>query len=464
MRLAVFVGIPFGYSVVPGLGQPPEEDFCLHSITQGCFVIKDRETCLHSRDGRLAVGWTTPKIHNEPCAWCGGYRCHNGEDTRCEPNDYLMHGGTSYPGLELGKKGFTKLYVSKSKIEVARCGENDTVIQVKTSYGKCFHQCGSPPRMCPGCASGEGFAETCCVDGTGNDICRNLTSGETHNLVCEDEASIDIRKHLGRMGRLIHFIMGKVHEWATGTCMLILFCCCVPMCLYCLNYRRTSSGASKEDANQDDSDTDDESSDSRSYLKKDEFETLAPSKVGSRGKPCNSCYSFLQLLPRWMNKSSAADSGQRAVDVSLESPSRTVGFEDSMASAQDDGCGCTVTRDSGLDANDPVQKHYKKTGLLGGITGAFGDKKTMYCHHLTGDGKFAVKEAGDSRFDSEEEVWEFLGKSCQGRFTYDKKEGCLKCGPLVMADHDRTCNVETCLFIKNDLQCPTPDWALKAGE
>lgn len=115
-------------------------------------------------------------------------------------------------------------------------------------------------------------------------------------------------------------------------------------------------------------------------------------------------------------------------------------------------------------SDDPLHEHYKKTGLLGAITGAFGDKKTMYCHHLTQDGEPAVRkmvQAG-KKCANVEEVWEFLGKSpCCGRLAYDKSSGLLICGGLHNKDHDKTCNQETCPFIANGLECPTPTWAFK---
>merc|ERR1712228_820202 len=94
------------------------------------------------------------------------------------------------------------------------------------------------------------------------------------------------------------------------------------------------------------------------------------------------------------------------------------------------GCGAKLTKGQGLSPTDPIQQHYKKTGLLGGITGAFGDKKTMYCHHVTSDGQFAVRAAGERTFKTEEEVWDFLGKNCMGRFVYNRGEDALVCGHL----------------------------------
>ncbi|CAK0864643.1 unnamed protein product [Prorocentrum cordatum] len=114
--------------------------------------------------------------------------------------------------------------------------------------------------------------------------------------------------------------------------------------------------------------------------------------------------------------------------------------------------------------DDPLQEHYKKTGWMGGLTGMFGDKKTMWCHHMTSAGEPAVrsaKSAGKS-FKTVEEVWQFLDKKpCCGRYAYDRKKGSLICGPCIKADHDKTCNRDTCLFIASGLECPVPTDAFK---
>ena len=74
-----------------------------------------------------------------------------------------------------------------------------------------------------------------------------------------------------------------------------------------------------------------------------------------------------------------------------------------------------------------------------------------------------MKAAGDRKFATEDEVWTFLGKDkCAGRFALkDWGTKTLGCGGVCKKDHDNTCNKETCLFIKNNLPCPTPKWALK---
>jgi hypothetical protein len=114
--------------------------------------------------------------------------------------------------------------------------------------------------------------------------------------------------------------------------------------------------------------------------------------------------------------------------------------------------------------NDPIQRHYKKGGFFGAITSALGDKKTVYCHHLTRSGEFGPRaaERDGKKCTTVEEVWGVLGKSpCCGRFAYHRSTGQLQCGAVTEKDHDRTCNEETCLFLASGLECPTPSWALK---
>jgi len=133
--------------------------------------------------------------------------------------------------------------------------------------------------------------------------------------------------------------------------------------------------------------------------------------------------------------------------------------------------GCNFLFDAkGAEANgsfkkdDPLQEHYKKGGLWGSITGAFGDKKTLYCHHMTQGGEPAARAAAKAgkTFKSADEVWAFIGRpACCGRFAFDTSSGSLKCGAVVKADHDNTCNPDTCPFIGSGLPCPTPAWAHK---
>lgn len=134
-----------------------------------------------------------------------------------------------------------------------------------------------------------------------------------------------------------------------------------------------------------------------------------------------------------------------------------------------DGCGHefdlkAADRSGKFKKDDALMEHYKKTGLFGAITGAFGDKKTMYCHHVasTGDPAVRAAKAQGKTPRSAEEVWQIIGrKPCCGRFAYDSSTGTLKCGSLSKKDHDNTCNKDTCLFVAHGLECPIPKWAHK---
>jgi len=159
-----------------------------------------------------------------------------------------------------------------------------------------------------------------------------------------------------------------------------------------------------------------------------------------------------------------------AVDLELQADTGAARADGEEAKAEKEITGCCghcVSMDKPpLPKDDKLLDYFKKGGFWGSVTGAFGDKKTMWCHQITADGKFAAKEFGPCN--SEEEVWEILGKRCTGRcmhyagsYAYDSDTKSLKCGPLKEKDHDNTCNAETCLFIKSGLPCPTPKWALK---
>lgn len=83
-----------------------------------------------------------------------------------------------------------------------------------------------------------------------------------------------------------------------------------------------------------------------------------------------------------------------------------------------------------------IQENYKKKGFVA-ITGAFRDKKTMYCDHLTANGMPAARaaqQAGKAP-KTAEKVWEFLGRNlCCGRFAHDSSTGKLKCGLVMKGD------------------------------
>jgi len=162
-----------------------------------------------------------------------------------------------------------------------------------------------------------------------------------------------------------------------------------------------------------------------------------------------------------------SSSRKQAMQAAQEKQRKRLEAEQAKPIRCANGCGVMLNpKETGISPDDPIQEHYKKTGLWGSIGGAFGDKKTMYCHHLTISNELAVRaarEAGQT-FSSSKEVWAFLGKRpCQGRFAYDRGTGWLKCGGLERAGHDRTCNPETCLFIANGLPCPVSEEMLKAS-
>jgi len=214
-------------------------------------------------------------------------------------------------------------------------------------------------------------------------------------------------------------------------------------------FRRTDAGAHDDDEEY------------YSFSEDEEEKHPSPARSSasrSQLRPAQPQAQQRRQLPQASQQSQARSPASGGVSSSPSSMSA------SKTAMQKETCGCGHKLDTAkmnLRKDDPIQEHYKKTGLWGGFTGLFGDKKTMYCHHVTSKGEFAVRAAGSRKFSSEEEVWTFLGKRCCGRYCFDSKTRMLVCGSLVEADHDDTCVPETCLFRKNGLRCPTPAWALK---
>uniref|UniRef100_A0A7R9ZZS7 EF-hand domain-containing protein n=1 Tax=Pyrodinium bahamense TaxID=73915 RepID=A0A7R9ZZS7_9DINO len=94
-----------------------EETSCLMDHWFGCYVIKDRDVCLGSKDGRERKEWRGLKIHGEPCVWCGGGPCQTNSTNLCEPFDFLMHGqGTAFLSFS-----------AKTAFAVARCQDGRPV-------------------------------------------------------------------------------------------------------------------------------------------------------------------------------------------------------------------------------------------------------------------------------------------------------------------------------------------------
>ncbi|CAD7971926.1 unnamed protein product [Amoebophrya sp. A120] len=170
-----------------------------------------------------------------------------------------------------------------------------------------------------------------------------------------------------------------------------------------------------------------------------------------------------RLLEAFAKQAGSASTSCTPSEAAAAAAAKHRTMPEEVAPGVANGCGCeVVVQATAID--DDIAKHYKKGGWFGAVAGAFGDKKTMYCHHITRSGGFAVKEAKAQGlcFSTETEVWEFLGKKCGGRFTLrDWGTKTMGCGGLGEKDHDETCNTETCLFLANNLKCPVPRWAIK---
>jgi len=65
---------------------------CLQGLVLGCNAIKDRRTCLSSRDGRNQTAADGIRILGEPCTWCGGIPCTTRNSHLCEPLDFVLNG------------------------------------------------------------------------------------------------------------------------------------------------------------------------------------------------------------------------------------------------------------------------------------------------------------------------------------------------------------------------------------
>lgn len=70
----------------------PKDQSCLRAEPEGCAALKDRFSCLSSKDGSGKEDVYGLQVHDEPCVWCGGGLCHTGGLSMCEPFDYLLRG------------------------------------------------------------------------------------------------------------------------------------------------------------------------------------------------------------------------------------------------------------------------------------------------------------------------------------------------------------------------------------
>eukprot|EP00434_Breviolum_minutum_P040228 symbB.v1.2.035742.t1/scaffold4886.1/size33457/2 len=75
------------------LPRPVEDKLtCLDVVAEGCGSLKDKLSCLSSKDGSVA-DWHGLKIAGEPCVWCGGGSCSDhDENVLCAAYDFLANG------------------------------------------------------------------------------------------------------------------------------------------------------------------------------------------------------------------------------------------------------------------------------------------------------------------------------------------------------------------------------------
>eukprot|EP00913_Durusdinium_trenchii_P008051 g7550.t1 len=75
------------------LPRPTEEKtVCLDVVAAGCGSLKDKLSCLSSKDGSVA-DYRGLKIAGEPCVWCGGGACtDHDESVLCAAYDFVANG------------------------------------------------------------------------------------------------------------------------------------------------------------------------------------------------------------------------------------------------------------------------------------------------------------------------------------------------------------------------------------
>jgi len=88
---------PSARGAVPNVAQPVTPYWnCLNPyfspMKAGCNGIRDRTSCLRSRDGRAVTEWRGIQIADQPCAWCGGEQCTDHGNALCEPADFMLKG------------------------------------------------------------------------------------------------------------------------------------------------------------------------------------------------------------------------------------------------------------------------------------------------------------------------------------------------------------------------------------
>ncbi|CAE8671921.1 unnamed protein product, partial [Polarella glacialis] len=127
----------------------PEESQmkCLTSESLGCGSIRNKLTCLSSKDGRTGYSDHGLKMGGEPCAWCDGGLCTSNNDDVCEPYDWLVNGeGTAFNTLH-----------ARGSYEIAQCHDGrDSIFDNQECLEKAVSGCNSITDMGTCLASVDG--------------------------------------------------------------------------------------------------------------------------------------------------------------------------------------------------------------------------------------------------------------------------------------------------------------------
>lgn len=105
--------------------QAPGELTCLTPVVMGCTSLRDKQSCLSSKEGRQDIRFKSHSTFGQPCVWCNGAICHSPlamttpqplaqapvADAVCEVFDVLFNG-----------EGETFLHLQvRDNLEVAGC-------------------------------------------------------------------------------------------------------------------------------------------------------------------------------------------------------------------------------------------------------------------------------------------------------------------------------------------------------
>ena len=102
----------------------PQDQSCLRAEPKGCAALKDRFSCLSSKDASGNGDVFGLKVHDEPCVWCGGGLCHTGGSSMCEPFDFLLRGE--------GKDHAFGSFTASGTFETPSCEEGQAAVFAQT--------------------------------------------------------------------------------------------------------------------------------------------------------------------------------------------------------------------------------------------------------------------------------------------------------------------------------------------